>query len=221
MLLAGLGSGALALGLAAEPFSRQVTPEEFRAAGLDKLSRAELARLDALIQGYRPASADRTAPTPPPLASVPAPTPLPAAQKKEIFEPEAASRIAAAEARARQAEQEAAAAREAARMAKVEQKKAEEGILTKAKRVLLSPGTEIMYEKVETQLTGPFRGYEPGTVLTLSNGQRWAVVDGQFWGPRSEENRTRRVIIEPGVLGSFFLRIEGAGRPKVKFLSGP
>jgi hypothetical protein len=212
MLLAGLGFGGLTAVMAAEPFSRQVTPEQFRAAGLEKLSPEELARLDALVQGYRVAPGGRETTAPRPVAKAPA-----APADAEAAE----SRVAAAEARARLAEQAAAAAKEAARAAQAEQKRAEEGFLTKAKRVLLTPGTEITYEKVETQLTPPFRGYEPGTVLMLSNGQRWAVIDGQYWGPRSEENRTRRVIIEPGVLGSFYLRIEGAGRPKVKFLSGP
>ena len=214
MLCAGLVCGGMTVALAAEPFSRQVTPEQFRAAGLEKLSPEELARLDALVQGYRVAPSGRETPAPRPVAKAPAPA---AAADTEA----AAARVAAAEARARQAEQDASAAKEAARAAKAEQKKAEEGFLTKAKRVLLTPGTEITYEKVETQLTPPFRGYEPGTVLMLSNGQRWAVTDGQFWGPRSEENRPRKVIIEPGVFGAFYLRIEGAGRPKVKFLSGP
>ncbi len=212
MLCVGLAGGGMTVALAAEPFSRQVTPEQFRAAGLEKLSPKELARLDALVQDYRAAPVGRETPAPQSVAKAAAP---PADTEA------AAARVAAAEARARQAEQDAAVAKEAARAAKAEQKKAEEGFLTKAKRVLLTPGTEITFEKVEAQLAPPFRGYEPGTVLTLSNGQRWAVTDGQFWGPRSEENRPRKVIIEPGVFGAFFLRIEGAGRPKVKFLSGP
>jgi len=37
-------------------FSRQVAPEDFTAAGLGKLTPAELARLDQLVQGFKSAS---------------------------------------------------------------------------------------------------------------------------------------------------------------------
>ena len=120
MLCAGLVCGGMTVALAAEPFSRQVTPEQFRAAGLEKLSPEELARLDALVQGYRVAPSGRETPAPRPVAKAPAPA---AAADTEA----AAARVAAAEARARQAEQDASAAKEAARAAKAEQKKAEEG----------------------------------------------------------------------------------------------
>ncbi|MEI7553603.1 MAG: hypothetical protein WCL24_14875, partial [Verrucomicrobiota bacterium] len=47
-LLVGLGSGR-----AEEVFSRAITPEEFAAAELGKLSPAARARLDALVAAYR------------------------------------------------------------------------------------------------------------------------------------------------------------------------
>jgi hypothetical protein len=87
-------------------------------------------------------------------------------------------------------------------------------------RVVLTPGTAVEYAKVETHLRGRFRGYEPGAVLTLANGQRWRVVDGSYWAPAKDADKLRKVVIEPGVLGSFFLRIEDGGRPKVKYV-GP
>ena len=47
-------------------------------------------------------------------------------------------------------------------------------------KVVLTPGTDLEYASVETTLDGSSRGYEPGKVLTRSNGQRWRVVDATF-----------------------------------------
>jgi hypothetical protein len=85
-------------------------------------------------------------------------------------------------------------------------------------KVVLTPGTEINYESVETSLVGSFRGYQAGTVLTLANDQQWRVVDGTYWAPAKNADRPRKVVIQPGALGSFFLEIEDGGRPKVKFV---
>jgi hypothetical protein len=86
-------------------------------------------------------------------------------------------------------------------------------------KVVLTPGTDIEYASVETELVGNFRGYEPGKVLQLANGQQWKVVEGSYWSPAKAAAKPRKVVIEPGVLGSFFLRIEDGGRPRVKILS--
>lgn len=84
-------------------------------------------------------------------------------------------------------------------------------------RVRLTPGTQIDYETVETQLVEPFRGYVPGDVLTLANGQRWKVVEGRYWAP-AKAAHARKVSIRPGMLGGFFLEIEDGGRAKVRFI---
>lgn len=89
--------------------------------------------------------------------------------------------------------------------------------LLRRMRVVLTPGTQIDYERVETQLAGSFRGYDPGKVLTLANGQRWRVVEGRYWSPARDADKPRKVVIEPGAFGSFFLEIEDGGRPKVEF----
>jgi hypothetical protein len=99
-------------------------------------------------------------------------------------------------------------------------KPAESTSLLHRMRVVLTPGAEIAYEKVETQLVGPYRGYDPGTVLKLANGQEWRVVEGSYWVSAKEANKPRKVTIEPGVLGSFYLAIENGGRPKVKIVGG-
>jgi hypothetical protein len=74
----------------------------------------------------------------------------------------------------------------------------------------------VEYETVETALVGDFSGWSVGTLFTLSNGQRWRVVNGSYVAPK--DSTPRKVRIVPGVLGSFFLEIEGIrSRPKVAF----
>jgi hypothetical protein len=83
-------------------------------------------------------------------------------------------------------------------------------------KVTLKPGTAVEYETVETALVGDFSGWSVGTLFTLSNGQRWRVVNGSYVAPK--DSTPRKVRIVPGVLGSFFLEIEGIrSRPKVAF----
>lgn len=171
---------AAATAAGAEEFSKSLTPDEFAAAGLNKLTPEELARLDALVHRQRSGE----------VAKAQEET-----AKKVRTETEAKVR---------------------AEVAAEEQKKPHQSLLGRMK-VMLTPGTQVEYERVETQLVGPFRGYDPGKVLTLSNGQQWQVTDGTYWAPKRDANKPRKVIIEPGTFGSFFLNIEEGGRPKVKF----
>ncbi|HVU26060.1 MAG TPA: hypothetical protein VHE13_18150 [Opitutus sp.] len=164
----------------AEDFTRSLTPEEFAAAGLNKLTPEELARLDALVRAQRSGEVAK-----------------------------------AREETAKQVRTETEA-KVRAEVAAEEEKKPHRGFLGRMK-VMLTPGTQVEYERVETELVGSFRGYDPGKVLTLSNGQQWQVTDGTYWAPKKDANKPRKVIIEPGTLGSFFLNIEDGGRPKVKF----
>jgi hypothetical protein len=142
----------------AEDFSHALTPDEFAAAGLNKLTPEELARLNGLVERRR----ERNVP------------------------------------------------------AKTEERTS----LLDRLKVRLTPGTEIEYATVTTRLVGKFRGYKPGDVLKLENGQQWRVVDGSFWAPKRDEDKPRSVTIESGVLGSFFLTIEDGGRPKVRIVGG-
>jgi hypothetical protein len=189
--------------LRAEDFSKSLTPDEFAAAGLSKLSPEELAKLDALIKAEQSGQ----------LAK--------AREEAAAQEKATAERVRAETAAKVQKETEEKVRAEVAAQKPAEPKKGERMSVLGRMRVLLSPGAEIEYAKVETQLSGPFRGYEPGTVLALSNGQTWRVVSGTYWAPASDANKVRHVVIEPGVLGSFFLNIEDGGRPKVKLVSNP
>jgi len=180
---------AVACGASAqEPFTRQLTPDEFASAGLAKLSPEERARLDTLIRQHETGELARA--------------------REQAAAAEKARAIAetkATEAAARIAETTAPAS-----AATPERRTGWLG------KVLLKPGTAVEYETVETSLSGDFAGWSPGTLFTLSNGQRWRVTSGSYVTPR--DSTPRKVRIVPGVLGSFFLEIEGIrSRPKVAF----
>ena len=127
----------------------------------------------------------------------------------------ARAEVATAEQKAAKAEAEVVATKAAAA---AKPKPAGEGFLAKAK-VLLTPGTEVEYETVQTRLLGEFQGWQTGTVFNLENGQRWRVESGSYI--TSPEAGPRKVRIVPGLMGSFFLEIEGVRqRPKIKFVGG-
>jgi hypothetical protein len=191
LLLMGLiGAGMwVVTARAQEKFSQAVRPEEFAAAGLSKLSPEERARLDTLVEAYKSGAL--------------------AAARAEVAT--AAAARATAEQKAAKAE---AVATKAAAAAKP--KPTGESFLAKAK-VLLTPGTEVEYETVQTRLLGEFQGWQTGTVFNLENGQRWRVESGNYI--TSPEAGPRKVRIVPGLMGSFFLEIEGVRqRPKIKFV---
>lgn len=61
-------------------------------------------------------------------------------------------------------------------------------------------------EQIESVIAGEFRGWSPGTVLTLANGQVWRVLEGSL--------QTRRVdgpaaTITRSGFGSRFLKVDG------------
>jgi hypothetical protein len=124
------------------------------------------------------------------------------------------ARRAAAEAESRAAKAEAKAQAADAGVAR----KPDESLLSKAK-VLLTPGTKVEYTTVESHLAGEFRGWDAHTVFNLENGQRWQATGGDSYvGPAIA---APAVKIVPGVLGSFWMTIEGVRqRVKVKPLGG-
>ncbi len=188
--------GVLALAMpawAAEDFSQRISAQDFAAAGLSKLTPEELARLDALVRAERNGE----------IAQV-------RAETEEKVKEETTKRV-----------REETTAKVKAEMVASAPKEAEGGGLFHRLRVKLRPGTDIEYAAEQTELVGRFRGYEPGTVLSLANGQKWRVVEGSYWSPAREAEKVRKVTVEPGALGSFFMEIEGVGRPKVKLVSNP
>lgn len=74
-------------------------------------------------------------------------------------------------------------------------------------KVQVAPGTEIEVAAVESRLVGEFRGWEDRVVFTLGNGQRWRVAPGQSYFGSPQMNPA--VKIAPGMLGTFWMSIEG------------
>jgi hypothetical protein len=163
-----------------EPFTKSLSPQEFSAAGLGKLTPAELAALDALVQGR-----------------------------------ESGAVAVAKDATAKQVAQ-TVRVQVQAEDKKEAQKQATAGFMTRMK-VMLKPGTEIEYTTLDAAIVPPFDGYEPGSVLTLTNGQRWKIADNDSDYCKAVTTPVPVRII-PGALGSFFMDIQGSGRPRVKFI---
>ncbi len=205
MLLAAVWMAATGLAAAAEEkFSKTIPTGDFSAAGLAKLSPEELARLDALVRDYKSGA-------------------LESARREAIAQSEARGR---AEAKAARAESEAAATRanaeaQASARAKEQQeaaKKSETSLLARAK-VLLTPGTKIEYSTVESRLAGEFRGWEGRTTFVLENGQRWQSAGESTYV--SPPILRPAVKIAPGVLGTFWMTVEGVRqRVKVAIIEG-
>ena len=171
---------------AEEKFSEAVRPGEFTAAGLAKLSPAELARLDALVRDFKSGALETA--------------------RREASAAQAA-RIAA-ESRATKAEADARARAASDSGAR----KSEPGLLAKAK-VMLTPGTEVEYSTVESRIAGDFRGWDGATVFTLENGQRWqAAGTGTYVTPPVSGPAVK---IAPGMLGTFWMTVDGV-KPRVK-----
>jgi hypothetical protein len=69
-------------------------------------------------------------------------------------------------------------------------------------------------DAIESTIPGRFDGWEPNTRLTLANGQVWQISDGSRGVYRLDNPKVR---IRKGVLGSFFLEIEGQNQsPRVR-----
>lgn len=71
-------------------------------------------------------------------------------------------------------------------------------------------------DAIDSQIVGLFEGWDPGTMITLANGQIWQVADDSRG---TYALRDPRVRVRRGMLGAFYLEIDGANRsPRVKRL---
>lgn len=197
LMIAAAGVGLHGADISSSPsqatrFSTALTPAEFAGAGLTKLSPAELEELNRLIRAHESGELTRA---------------REAARKAEADAARALheAHVAAEKQAARAATEPPAAAGSAPAL--------KESLLN---RIRLKPGTQIDYDTLESELVGDFSGWRAGTVFTLANGQRWRVIQGDYESPR--DSTRRRAWIKPGLLGTFFIEIEGIkGRAKVEF----
>lgn len=61
--------------------------------------------------------------------------------------------------------------------------------------------------RVTSRIAGAFKGWRPGTTLTLENGQQWRVSDESSLVTRALDRPA--VTIERGAFGQWWLRVEG------------
>ncbi|MCM2274900.1 MAG: hypothetical protein NDI75_08935 [Candidatus Didemnitutus sp.] len=166
-------------------FSHAISAQEFKAAGLDRLSLEERRELDRLVQSFKHGE-------------------IAAAQKQAAGAREAQRSAEAAAAAAKQAARVAKEEAEAAKI-KAAEKTLDQGFFAKAK-VLVVPGTNIEYAEIRSTINGPFEGWMGKTIFQLANGQRWQVVNhGDRYFTPPEENV--EVQIRPAALGGFWMEV--------------
>ncbi len=187
-----------------QPFVGGLSDAEREQIGLANLTPAQIAALEAAVQRYVDGRSEEVA-----------------AEAKEEARAELSESLSQKDEAlvAAQSELAAAQAQLEAKQAELKEKEASEGqsLLQRAK-VLLTPGTKIEYATVNSTLLDEFKGWNVGTLFRLENGQTWRVIEGKYWSPR--EDAGKAVSVEPGVLGSFFIRIEGVRQtPRVELVS--
>ncbi len=64
-------------------------------------------------------------------------------------------------------------------------------------------------DEIQSQIPGRFEGWQPNTSIRLANGQVWQVTDGSS---RMYDVNNPKVTITRGVLGAFYLNLEGDNR---------
>lgn len=182
-LALALAAGTGAAQEAATPLRQQMDAEQFRAAGLDKLSAAELAVLEAWLQqriaGTRAPAPAAAAPAAPIASAAPA-VPAPAATV------------------------------DAAELERIREQAREEGRreVREDNRGFFDFGSS---EPITSTLVGEFRGFAKGRQYTLANGQVWEQVEpARLDGVRRQDPA---VTIKPGLLNVWFLRIDGYNTP--------
>lgn len=62
-------------------------------------------------------------------------------------------------------------------------------------------------EPINTTLKGEFKGWSKGTTFTLENGQRWRVVEGDYYVGKAVP--APKVQVTPGKISGWYLRVDG------------
>ncbi|HUJ42575.1 MAG TPA: hypothetical protein VLW52_03100, partial [Opitutaceae bacterium] len=191
-------------------FLPSLPPDAFTAAGLQKLTPVELARLEALVQQYKSGA----------LAVVQLQADAQTAAARHQAEVQAAAsrqeaeqKIAAAESKTREAEAKAQAA--AAKTPDAEtlpaaaparkQPRWFTALLT-LDRANAKPGKE---EPLESRLVGDFDGWHGQTVFTLENGTRWKQQNRTESYNYAPALHSPKVRITPAAFHGFWMEVAG------------
>ena len=182
-------------------FLKTLPADEFAAAGLQKLTPEELARLEALFQRFKTGEVTEVRQQ--------------AEARALASQQEAEKKIVAAEMKAQEAVEKANAAitkaKEAEAKAAAEPAPAKNqprwytALLT-LHRAAAKPEKE---EPFQSQLLGNFSGWTGNTVFTLENGTRWVQQNKSDTYIYSPVLHSPKVKITPAAIRGFWLEIEG------------
>jgi hypothetical protein len=204
LLAAGFLFTVLASVVLAEdaPFTQTIGTDDMAATGLDKLTPAQLSRLDALVSAYKSGELESA--------------------RKSAEDALAAKKAAEAEAKAAKADavatkQAAAAATKEAKAEVQEIKRTSLGFFSKAK-IMLMPGTKVEYAVVYSTIPGKFEGWEGLQVFHLANGQTWQIANN---GPGYyTQKQDIAVEVSPSELGGYWMRFPSLDQQvRVRLLS--
>lgn len=181
-------------------FLKTLPPADFAAAGLQKLTPEELARLEILFQAFKAGEMTNVRQQ--------------EEAKSQALRDEAEKKVAAAEKQARAAVESA----------KVAEAKARESAATKAEMApaqdrpgwftalltLSRAGNKPEKESpLESRLVGDFSGWNGGSIFTLENGTRWIQQNKIDRHAQAPVLHSPVVKIKPASFGGFWLEIEG------------
>ncbi|MEJ1096960.1 MULTISPECIES: hypothetical protein [unclassified Pseudoxanthomonas] len=62
-------------------------------------------------------------------------------------------------------------------------------------------------QPINTRLKGEFRGWSKGTIFNLENGDRWRVIEGDYYALKAIVDP--KVQVTPGKISGWYLRVEG------------
>lgn len=180
-------------------FLKSLPADAFNAAGLQKLTPEELARLEALVQQYKTGG----------VAEV-----RPQAETRAAASPqEAGKKIAAAGSNASAAEAKANAApipaQAAEAQAAAEPVKKQPGWFTALVTLDRASEKPEKAEPLESRLVGDFDGWNGRTIFNLENGTRWVQQNKTDTYIYSPVLHSPKVKITPAAISGFWLEIEG------------
>jgi hypothetical protein len=180
-LLAALVLTAAAA-LAADLFSKQLSPEEYARAGLGKLSPRELSELDGLFQKYGQPGTGKSTASPPPLV----PPPPTQAKKSEPAPPPPRAE---------------AAPKGVAQTPTVKADDSDQGFI-RLRKAAPAPKKDVVV--ISTEVDGTFAGWEETTVWTMKDGSIWRVDNRPrpYVAPKVSSPRVR---ITPALLNGYWI----------------
>lgn len=180
-------------------FLKTLPAEDFAAAGLQKLTPEEQARLEALVERYKTGEVAEVRQQ--------------AEARMSASQQEAEQKIVAAETKAKEAEAKATEAemkaKEAGTKAAAASAKKQPGWFTALITLNRASEKPEKEEPLESRLAGDFDGWNGRSVFNLENGTRWVQQNKTETYAYAPVLHSPKVRIKPAAISGFWLEIEG------------